>query len=89
MSEPIHWRGFALAPDEDEDDTWRLDADDAYLGVACEEDGTFGALVELEFVEGEGSGATPLDALDAALLDVRERARRTRVAVDELLARPR
>jgi hypothetical protein len=90
MNEPIHWRGFALAADPDEDaSAWRYDDDDHYLGVAREDDGSISAIVEVGFIEGEGTGATTIDALDAALLDVRERALRTKAAVDELLARPR
>jgi hypothetical protein len=88
--EPIRWRGLVVPLEPNGDPgAWRLDEDEHYFGVALEEDGTFSACVEVGFIEGEGSGATPLDALDGALRDVRARAQETAAVVDKLLARPR
>jgi hypothetical protein len=87
-AEDLRWRGLVVPLEPNGDPgAWRLDEDEHYFGVAFEEDGTFSACVEVGFIEGEGSGATALDALDDALRDVQERARETIAVVDKLLAR--
>lgn len=65
----LSWRGFALAP-SDEEDAFVFEGVDLYLGVAREESGKWSAIIECGQLESEGEGPTPEAALEFALTEL-------------------
>lgn len=73
--EVVVWRGKALQAEE-EDLSWVHDNSELtghYLGVAFEDKlGFFSATIVVHGVESEGEGATAVEALDSAYIDLQQ-----------------
>lgn len=69
---PLEWRGYTLPPTDEEEQGWCFKSAAVYLGVSEDEHGSFGAYVEVDdnLIGGEGSGATPAEALDAGMISL-------------------
>ena len=81
---PIVWRGREL--------TWEGEAcsfedGDLYAGVA-REGSAWSAYVELEYLDAEGVGATAVEALDAALVRLRQKAKELPAEITRLFGEP-
>lgn len=72
----VLWRGNALKAEDDQDLSWVCDKSDAesfYLGVSFEDEPcNYSACIEILGVEGEGSGANALEALDDAYENLKQ-----------------
>jgi hypothetical protein len=83
----VVWRGLVLQG-TDEDLCWAHDKSEEtglYLGVAFEDErGFFSATIAVHGVESEGEGATAIEALDSAYIDLQQETLRITAEVWQL-----